>query len=252
MKVFLAGIQGDKQGERTAFARTCELPCYILESFFYADETTERMIPRLADFMLDSGAFTFMQAKAPGSSGVDWNGYLARYADFIVRNRVEKFFELDIDSLVGHERVLALRRELERRVGRPCIPVWHRSRGRDEFLRLCDQYRYVAVGGIVSGEIKPPEYPVFSYLISEAHKRGAKIHGLGFTNLAGMKIYHFDSVDSTAWLSGNRFGDIYYFTGRGIEKRKQPPGTRLANQRAVCIHNFLEWHKFQKWADTHY
>ena len=33
---------------------------FILESFFYADDDTERLIPHYGDFLLDSGAFTFM------------------------------------------------------------------------------------------------------------------------------------------------------------------------------------------------
>ena len=124
---------------------------YILESFFYADEDTERLIPLFGDFMLDSGAFTFMQnAKVR----VQWEEYVERYADFVRRNDITKFFELDIDSVTGYEKVKEFRKRLETLAGRQCIPVWHKDRGIDEFKRMCDEYSYVAIGGIVSKDIR--------------------------------------------------------------------------------------------------
>ena len=228
--------RGDKRGG-----------CCILESFYYADQWTEKTIPLLESFMLDSGAFTFF------SSGkhVDWDEYLEQYAEFIKRNRVGLFFELDIDSLVGYDRVKKFRCGLERMTGKQPIPVWHKSRGTDEFLRMCDEYPYVAIGGIVSGEIRQKDYKAFPWFIKEAHKRGSKIHGLGFTNLEGMRKYHFDSVDSTAWVSGNRFGAVYKFDGRTMVKHTKKEGQRLADSKAVALNNFNEWLKFQRYAKTH-
>ena len=46
----------------------------------------------------------------------------------------------------------------------------------------------------ISKEIKKDEYKYFSWLIEQAHKRNALIHGLGFTNLEGLTKYHFDTV----------------------------------------------------------
>jgi hypothetical protein len=64
-----------------------------------------------------------------------------------------------------------------------------------------------------------------------------------------MTEYHFDSVDSTAWLYGNRGGFIFIFDGKTLQKRKCPPGKRLKS-RAAAIHNFNEWVKFQKYAEA--
>ena len=225
---------------------------YILESFFYADADTERLMPYYGDFLLDSGAFTFMQGKG-GSP--DFDAYAERYADFINRNHVEKYFELDIDSVVGYDRVKQLRAKLERLTGRQSIPVWHKSRGKDEYIGLCKDYPYVALGGLVDGA-KKGEYAralwkYFPWFIRTAHGHGAKIHALGFTSLEGIQQYHFDSVDSTAWTTGNRFGYLYFFDGKTMQKRDAPPGHRIANSRAAALHNYTEWIKFQKYADTH-
>lgn len=225
---------------------------FILESFYYADADTERLLPYYGDFLLDSGAFTFMQGKG-GSP--DWDEYVERYADFVVRNNVQKYFELDIDSVVGYDRVKEIRRKLELLTNRPSIPVWHRSRGKDEFVRHSQEYPYVALGGLVDGA-KKGEYArnlwkYFPWFINTAHRNNAKIHALGFTSLDGIRQYHFDSVDSTAWTTGNRFGYLYYFDGKTMQKIDVPKNHRLGDSRKAALHNYTEWIKFQKYAETH-
>lgn len=215
---------------------------YLLESFFYADADTERLIPYMGDFLLDSGAFSFIS----GAKSVDWDDYIKRYANFINRNKVEKYFELDIDSVVGYEKVLDFRKKLEDLTGKPSIPVWHISRGKDEFLKSCEEYSYVALGGIVSGEWWTEEY--FPWFINEAHKRGVKIHGLGYTKIPNLKRFHFDSVDSTAWTTGNRFGYFYKFNGHTMTKIDAPQGMRIKAYKEAALVNYTEWLKFQKYA----
>ena len=248
--LYLAGTMYGNQG---SFMRRHEdeipkmIDLSILESFYYADEWTEWAIPKLKNFMLDSGAFTFMTSH---KGKVNWEKYLQEYADFINRNDVKLFYELDIDSIVGYEKVKEMRKWLEMATGKKPIVVWHKSRGKEEFLNMCDEYDYVAIGGIVSKEISRKEYQLFPWFINEAHKRGTKIHGLGFTNLEGVRKYRFDSVDSTSWTTGNRFGAIYRFNGKTMEKFGKKDGQRLKDSRAVAVHNFNEWVKFQKYAET--
>lgn len=223
----------------------------ILESFYYCrdNEVIPKLLPILGDFLLDSGAFSFMQ----GKGAVDWDRYTEEYAEWINRYRITKFFELDIDSLVGLKEVERLRNKLERLTGKQPIPVWHKGRGKDYFLGMARDYRYVAIGGIVTQEIPRKVYEgAFPWFINEAHKAGAKIHGLGYTSLEGIKKYHFDSVDSTAWLYGNRGGYLYKFNpGKGgFDKIPTPPGHRLASQDAAKW-NFTEWIKFQRYAEKY-
>lgn len=228
---------------------------YILESFLYCDKDTERLIPHFGDFLLDSGAFTFCSKGKVTESDIE--GYLERYADFVKRNNVEKFFELDIDSIVGYEKVLQYRARLEKLAERQCIPVWHRSRGKDEFIRHCEEYSYVAIGGyaagVKAGDVRQKAYvKAFPWFIRTAHEHGAKIHGLGFTVLDKLKKYHFDSVDSTAWTTGNRFGYLYKFNGRTMIKIPVPAGKRIGKPRDVALINFTEWTKFQQYAKVHF
>lgn len=218
----------------------------ILQSFYYCNNFSEKdIIPKCKSFMLDSGAFTFFSK----GGNINWNDYIVRYAGFINKNNIDLFFELDIDVLIGYKKVLEYRKMLEAKTKKKCIPVWHKSRGKEEFIKMCKEYPYVAIGGIVSKEILPSEYKYFPWFINTAHKYGAKIHGLGFTNLKGLEIYHFDSVDSTSWTGGNRFGSIYIFNGRTLKIIEKGKNQRMKDHKAIAIHNYKEWIKFQKYAE---
>lgn len=238
MKVFLAATS-DRN-----FVPNISDSKYILESFYYFREWQIPLIKKSEMFLLDSGAFTFMNGKKSN----DFDGYLTRYIEFIKKHDVKYFFELDIDSVIGYEKVRQLRRRLEKETGKRCIPVWHKSRGKDEFLKMCDEYDYVAIGGIVTKEITKEQYPFFTWFINEAHKRGCKVHGLGFTRIADLPKYHFDSVDSTSWTSGGRFGQLHIYQKGTIKTITQR--SKRAVYRAIDTNNFNEWVKFQKYAEA--
>lgn len=219
----------------------------VLESFFYCrkNEVVPKLLPTLGGFLLDSGAFTFIQ----GKTLVNWDEYTEEYAEWIKDYNIEHFFELDIDSIVGLKKVERLRSRLEQLTGRQPIPVWHKSRGKDYFLSTCKDYKYVALGGIAIKEIPKDLHKLFPWFIAKAHENGAKIHGLGYTSIEGIHKYHFDSVDSTAWLYGNRGGYLYQFNNKTglFNKMQTPKGTRLKSQEAA-LYNFNEWIKFQQYA----
>lgn len=242
MHLYLAGEHDVKNGKNALSAGVM-----ILESYFYAVQNrhVEGLIPQFRSLLLDSGAFTFMQNK---KIKPDWDEYIQRYAEFIVKNDIKLFFELDIDSVVGLKEVERLRDKLETLTNRRCIPVWHKSRGKEYWLKMATDYDYIAIGGIVSGEITKDEYKYFPALIQLAKERGARVHGLGFTNLTGLTRYKFYSVDSTAWIYGNRSGFLQWFNGKTLEKIKAPAGMKMKS-RETAIHNFNEWVKFQRYAE---
>ena len=224
----------------------------ILESFYYLRKNEEFMtlVKHFGSFLLDSGAFTFMSGSHKG--GINWDEYVEEYAAFINRWNVQLFFELDIDSVVGLTEVERLREKLEALTGKKPIPVWHRNRGKEYFIKMCENYPYVALGGIVTKEIDRKKYETaFPWFIKTAHDHKCKIHGLGYTTVANLKKYHFDSVDSTAWLYGNRGGYLYKFNPRtGLLEQLDKEGCRLKS-REGAVNNFNEWVKFGKYAEIH-
>lgn len=236
MKIFLAGTS-DKNF--IANINDCK---YVLESFYYFQKWQIPLIKKSEMFLLDSGAFTFMNAKKGGN----FDDYLTQYIKFIKEHDVQYFFELDVDSIVGYDKVKEYRKRLERETGKKCIPVWHKSRGKEDFLKMCDEYNYVAIGGIVTKEIAKEQYPFFTWFINEAHKRGCKVHGLGFTSVTDLPKYHFDSVDSTSWKSGGRFGQLHVYQNGTIKTITQK--SKRAIYKAIDQNNFDEWVKYQKYA----
>lgn len=144
MKLYLAGISGAKKWLNDGVVKAEDFNC--LESFYSLGEWMRPYIPRFKSFLLDSGAFTFLNS-AQKYSSVNWNAYADRYADFIRENGIKRYFELDLDGVIGLHNTERLRARIEARSGVQCIPVWHRARGKDYFLSMVRDYSYVAVGG---------------------------------------------------------------------------------------------------------
>lgn len=242
MKVFLAGVESLYEENKPLVVGG-----YNLISFYTINKKSSDIVKNSKMFLLDSGAYTFM---SNSKKGINWEEYVERYATFIKENDIKYYFELDIDSVVGYQKVLEYRKKLEGITGRRCVPVWHKTRGLQEYKRMCAEYDYVAIGGIVSGEIKKAHYGAFPMLIDYAHGNGAKVHGLGFTDTKKLSTYHFDSVDSTSWGWG-RFGYIFHFTGKDMKMNPKPKGKRCTKQAELQAVNIKEWIKFQKYAETH-
>src|SRR5690606_14097818 len=113
---------------------------YVLESFFNVKPWVMDYIKNCKMFLLDSGAFSFMTRS---NLRPDFDEYLKKYINFINKYNVQYFFELDIDSVVGLKKVEEYREILERETGKKCIPVWHKSRGKQYFIDMCKEYDYV-------------------------------------------------------------------------------------------------------------
>lgn len=221
---------------------------YYLESFYAFADWQKELIKKSDLFLLDSGAFTFMNNTT--GTDIDWYKYLDSYAKCIKSNNIKYFFELDIDVVVGYEEVKRMRKYLENKVGRKCIPVWHKSRGLDEWIKMCQEYDYVAIGGFVVNEIKKEEYKFVHYLLNIARKNKTKVHGLGFTG-NGVDQYDFYSVDSTSWLGGGRHGTVFLYRNGKINSHTNKD-KRTIYYRELDKHNLAEWIKYQNYLDRGY
>lgn len=248
MDVYLSGISGIKNQLIKGEIRADEV--FALESFYSMQKWEIPFLSSFSKFMLDSGAFTFMYS--PKHESVNWEEYADAYADFVKEHDIKLFFELDIDSIVGLGKVEQLRHRIEQRAGRKSIPVWHKNRGKDYFVQMCKEYDYVAIGGLVKSGGNDVHERYFPWFINTAHKYGAKIHGLGYTNTAKLSRYRFDSVDSTTWTNAGRFGELHRFTGSSIEVIRSielgQKVRRLRSPKEAAVFNFNEWMKFQRYA----
>lgn len=244
MKVYLAATESIEPILAKIGEGWRDIP--MLQSFWYLQKKDSVALPK--NVMIDSGAFTFMEA--PHKKQVDWAAYIRRYAQFIKKHNIRLFFELDIDAVVGYPKVLELRALLKREAERKPIPVWHKSRGKDDFVALCkSDYEYIAIGGIASGEIMPRDYVHLPWFIDMAHKHGKKIHGLGMTSTTILQKCHFDSVDSSTWIVGSRFANICRFVNKEM-KQVHLNFKRCKDVDALQFYNFNQWIKFQRYAEV--
>lgn len=243
MRIYLAGHVGNLWQKRNFYN------FYHLDNFI--DIPRDEPVHKYKDFMLDSGAFSFVYGKKPGE--LDWEKYADRYADFVREKQIKNYIELDIDKLIGLKEVERLRKRIEKRVGWKSMPVWHVNRGYEYWIKMCTDYDYVCFGAFLVDRADKKNYSFIIKFIRDASLLNAKVHGLGFTNFEWLPKLHFYSVDSTSWLAGNKFGFIFkYENGKCISiNKRSSENCRLIRPDEAAWHNFQEWVKFSYYADIY-
>ena len=241
MKLFLAGCGWHKVWIKNKFFNF-----YRLQTFYHISKDEAEIIHKYKGFLLDSGAFSMF-----GGVKVDVKKYVEKYIDFINKYKVEHFFELDIYEIIGVKETEELRKYIEKKTKRKTIPVWHIYLGVDYYKKLCKEYNFIAIGASGKHDSgwtrKNPEK--LKKLVQYANSKKVRVHGLGYTNHDGLKEIPFYSVDSTSWLSGNRFGAVYEFKNNKMNKHTKPDGMRVKTH-LTAENNFNEWVKYQTYLDN--
>lgn len=249
-KIFLSSAEREKANITPYFK-----PHFILESFMWLRAKTKKTLDYIKwclsadEFLLDSGAFTFInKAKKSSKFTVEsLKKYIDGYIDFINTHDIKQFFEMDIDCLIGYDNVKEIRNYIESRTNKRVIPVWHRTRGIEEFHNMCKEYKYVAIGGIAAKEFKRSEHYMLFELCDIAHSYGCKVHGLGYSPLISLNNREcpFDTIDSTSWI-GHRYG--YYFVLNDGKLEKVWDKRYWKDQDRD---SFAAWHEFSKLQDVY-
>ena len=236
MKIFLSATgTGMPKELRLKTIEECK-PRYILETYFSGEKKCLEAMKVVGNenFLLDSGAFSYMNGAKVTLNEME--EYVDRYISFIKQYDVKYYFQIDVDNIFGLEKVEQWTRKMEREIGRQCIPVWHKGRGVEYWKKMCRQYKYIAVGGLVF-HIKKQEYELIKKLVEYAYNNGVKVHGLGFTKTKVLKEYKFYSVDSASWtLAAARGQQIHFFRNGCIETRQLDKGNRKADIKMLMSH----------------
>lgn len=255
MIVYIAGIKAIVYNKRKPVDTSIIKDAYLLSSYWELRGNSKNdFIHECKGHILDSGAFTAINDKTGRYNNFDWDNYCKNYIKFIKDHNQKLFFELDIDCVIGLNKVEYYRMMIEDAIGIAPIPVWHSNRGVEYWDMICEKYPYIAIPTTKANEDgirirKTPE--ILTHFIKTAHKYNTKIHGLGYTSMSGLPFLKFDSVDSTSWLSGGKFGgNLNKFDGTTIQKIKKPEGFRMKHSTTLHYHNLLEWLKFQKYAEN--
>lgn len=260
MRVFLSALEGEssKDALNECIKKNIKVP-FGLVSFYYIYKNKNgienfKRVLSICDYVLvDSGAHTFQLGTT-----VDWEEYTKEYAQFIKKYDCPKilgYFEMDVDIQIGYDRVLALRKVLNR-VSDKIIPVWHKSRGISEFKRMCCTTKgdIAAITGFKNEDIKDKQYPAF---VKYAWKCGKKIHCLGMTRKKVLDKIPFDYADSSTWIQGPNFGELESWNNRkkSVVRIKSTKGkyktqqlrfkSLLANLQMVRYYN-IKWQKINQ------
>lgn len=210
---------------------------YNLMSYFYIKGKTqlaEYIRDNSQEILIDSGAHSFQKGKK-----VDWVAYTQQYAEFIKkfdRDNVVGYFEMDVDNIIGYDKVLELRKILET-VSDKIIPVWHKNRGIDNYKQMCKDYagKVIAITGFKNEDIQDHQYMMF---LKYAKKYNCKVHCLGMTRRKILDEVPFDYCDSSSWVQSSIFGRI---DGRG----KVTKDFSKENRGVVFTENYIQGRKMQ-------
>lgn len=255
MKIFLSSLENGctekMDGKTTHFAtflieNNVEM-LWNLMSFYYLKNQYDiacLIRDNSREILIDSGAHSFQKGKK-----VDWVNYTKQYADFIEkfdRENVLGYFEMDVDNVIGYEKVLELRKILES-VSNKIIPVWHKNRGIDEFMKMCEDYqgKIIGITGFKNEDIKDEQYVSF---LKYAKKYECKVHCLGMTRKKILDKVPFDFVDSSSWKQQAIYGRMNH-KDKVVKVSKK---FSKENRSILFLNNYkggieMQKHYYNKW-----
>lgn len=225
MKVFLSALENAQLSKSEGGGSIAEALVkqgvklkWNLMSYFYIrpkEELSKFIRDNSEEVLIDSGAHSFQKGVK-----VDWVKYTHEYADFIKRfdrPNVIGYFEMDVDNIIGYERVKELRSILTA-VSDKIIPVWHKNRGIEDFKEMCRSHagKIVAITGFKNEDIKDSQYLMF---VKHAHKYGCRIHCLGMTRKQVLDTCPFDYTDSSSWSAQSRYGHVQSYGRKKVTKQ---------------------------------
>lgn len=239
MKVFLSGLEAS--GEFEDINRRIAQYKWILCSYYYLRQDIFKKILNKSELMLiDSGAHSFQKGKK-----VDWVEYTKQYAEWIKQNDCKKiigYFEMDVDNILGYQKVLELRKILES-VSDKIIPVWHTSRGVNNFKEMCQEYsgKIIAIPGFKNFEIKEEQFLMF---LKYAKQYDCKVHCLGMTQKKTLEKIPFDFVDSSSWKQQAIYGKI---GKRKVSKEYSKKARSIVMAESMIEAMKMQDHYYKKW-----
>lgn len=241
-KIYLASVYTGK----IRALPPCVPEMNILESFWWLRKIKISKL-QYRSFMLDSGGFT---ALVNPSVEIDWDKYVAEYIEYIVEHNIELFFELDIDVVIGRDKVRQIRERIERETQRQ--PIWILQAGRTlrDLEEALERYKYIAIplaGKVFVTKTWRNMSAQLRAIVDFAHERGAKVHALGYTpnRIKRLLRLGFDSADSSTWLQAAVHKiKIAFRNGRLVRKVLHIRPDERIEDYGLKQHNLCEWKKF--------
>jgi len=210
-------------------------PNNLLFSYYYIgrknEQVTKDTLKYFRDYgafiMIDSGAHSFFSeeglsiahSKKKKTKQTDYFEYAKGYAEWLIKFKdyIDVAVELDIDVIIGYQKVLEIREMLEK-TGAKILPVWHTSLGDAEWGNMLNAYDYVGIGlGDAVNAKKILNVGFFSKKLQMAIEAKKKVHAFGMVKPNYMLKLPFYTVDSTSWNAGSRYGQLVGYDAKNIK-----------------------------------
>lgn len=276
MKILLAGSE-NKESAKMMYdvgAKNLLFSYYYLRKQKDPEEFLKPMRARAEFMFLDSGAHTFfheagisaIHGEKVTKTAESPDAYIRKYIEWLKKwgHYFDGYAELDIDQIVGHDKILEWH-DLWKESKLPnVVYVYHPSQPISYWEKICSENKYVGI----QGNLPLQRYTKY-FQIAKEYK--TKVHGFAMTKVDAMLKIPFFSVDSTSWQSGERFGMTFEFNGRNllahlkddkvkvrtrlkakVAKAGLDPKKLIADERwTVGRWNILQWMEFEKYIDGH-
>lgn len=221
MKVLLAGSESKESASRMREmgAKHLLLSYYYLRNKKDPVPFLEEMRQNSTFMFLDSGAHTFfheagisaVHGEKKTKTAENPEQYLHEYIQWLKEygSYFDGYAELDIDQIVGHDKILEWHKIWEESGLDKIVYCYHPTQPISYWEKICKENHYVGIQG---------NLPLQKYVgyLNVAKKYGTKVHGFAMTKTEPMQKLPFFSVGSTSWQSGERFGTTFEFNGRNM------------------------------------
>lgn len=173
----------------------------INEDFMFWSKKSKE---KTGNLFLDSGAYSAM------TSGTEIN--IDEYVDFLHFHKDNLTVYATLDVIGDAEGTLHNFKYMLQSGLKP-LPVFHGGEDMKYLDYYCDNFEYVAVGGIAGVVSNKKDIRKFMEFVFDRHPNN-KFHAFGITIGSILLDYPFYSCDSTSWLLSGAMGDI--FTPYGV------------------------------------
>lgn len=144
---------------------------------------------------IDCGAFS----AATQGAVID----IEQYAEWCLKYQRHFFVCSSLDSIGDPVQTLRNQQRMEQ-LGVDALPVFHVGEDTRYLEAYCEQYAYVALGGMVGYRGDVHNFLAKAFAIGERYN--TVFHGFGQTRPECLRLFPFFSVDSSSWGVGHRYG----------------------------------------------
>jgi len=210
MRLYLAGA--DSAGDHELLEGIDNL-AFLVSYWFVLDgrgmDTIDWAFDRNLPLFLDSGAFSAMTRGVP----LD----ISEYIDFCLAHH-HKFDAIASLDVIGDHEATYRNHCTMIEAGVDSVPTFHVNEPWSALVRLLTGSDYIALGvaGMQQRRTGLARWLVKCFQMRQEIRPDCRVHGFALTLSDIMRLFPWESADSTTWLSGRRFGTVVVSNGKGF------------------------------------